>query len=37
MPSSGARQQVSETFVRPSVTGELETRRQTISQEILSR
>lgn len=31
------RQQVSETFVRPSVTGELDTRLQTISQEILSR
>lgn len=31
------RQQVSETFVRPSVTGELETRLQTISQEVLSR
>src|SRR5712691_8307832 len=31
------RYQVSETFVRSSVTGELETRLQTISQEILSR
>jgi succinoglycan biosynthesis transport protein ExoP len=31
------RQNVSETFVRSSVTGELETRLQTISQEILSR
>src|SRR5439155_188443 len=31
------RQQVAETFVRSSVTGELETRLQTISQETLSR
>lgn len=31
------RQQVPESFVKPSVTGELETRLQTISQEILSR
>src|SRR5207249_1580369 len=31
------RHQVPETFVRSSVTGELETRLQTISQEILSR
>jgi protein tyrosine kinase modulator len=31
------RHQVSETFVRSSVTGELETRLQTMSQEILSR
>lgn len=31
------RQQVPEAFVRPTVTGELETRLQTISQEILSR
>ncbi len=31
------RHQVPETFVRPSVTGELETRLQTVSQEILSR
>src|SRR5512147_1612351 len=31
------RQQVPEAFVRPTVTSELETRLQTISQEILSR
>src|SRR5881628_4220266 len=31
------RHQVPETFVRSSITGELETRLQTISQEILSR
>lgn len=31
------RQQVAETFVKPSVTGELETRLQTVSQEMLSR
>jgi succinoglycan biosynthesis transport protein ExoP len=31
------RHQVSEAFVRPSITGELETRLQTISQDILSR
>src|SRR5438034_10423938 len=31
------RHQVPETFVRTSITGELETRLQTISQEILSR
>src|SRR5262249_23313994 len=31
------RQQVPESFVRPTVTSELETRLQTISQEILSR
>jgi polysaccharide chain length determinant protein (PEP-CTERM system associated) len=31
------RQQVPETFVRPSVTGELETRLQTVSQQILGR
>lgn len=31
------RQQVTETFVRPAVTSELETRLQTVSQEVLSR
>ncbi|HSB80857.1 MAG TPA: hypothetical protein VLM91_18905, partial [Candidatus Methylomirabilis sp.] len=31
------RQEISESFVRPSVTGELDTRLQTISQEIMSR
>src|SRR5436189_4192773 len=31
------RQQVPEAFVRPTVTGEVETRLQTISQEIFSR
>ncbi|MBI2454601.1 MAG: hypothetical protein HYV46_00505 [candidate division NC10 bacterium] len=31
------RQEVSETFIKPSVTGELETRLHTISQEILGR
>ncbi|MBI4011596.1 MAG: hypothetical protein HY359_04750 [Candidatus Rokubacteria bacterium] len=31
------RQEVPETFVRPAVTGELETRLQTLSQQILSR
>ena len=31
------RQQVSEAFVRPSVTAELETRIQTIKEEVMSR